>query len=374
MSAPVRVLQVFAALDSGGVSNFVMNLYRETDTERIQFDFAVTAGEKALYDDEVLARGGRIFYFDTTQDVAVNLRRILREEGPFQAVHSHVFFYSGLVLAEARKAKVPVRIAHAHNAHTGEERSLPRLAYERGMQLLMRANATHLLGCSEKACRYVFGDRIMKDPRAVVLPDGIDCERFAFRPEVRQAVRREYGLDGKFVVGHVGHFNPAKNHEKILSVFREICRRREDAALLLVGDGALEQDVRNRVAELGLTDKVVFAGAHRDVERFYQAMDVFLFPSRYEGFGMAMIEAQASGLKCVASDVVPEETNADGRAVYLPLDAGDAAWADAVLRGERSAPEIALARVRRVFDVRAVSAQLMKLYLGNYHNATGTQT
>ena len=110
------------------------------------------------------------------------------------------------------------------------------------------------------------------------------------------------------------------------------------------------------------------------MERFYQAMDVFLFPSRYEGFGMAMIEAQASGLACVASDVVPEETNADGRAVYLPLDAGDAAWADAVLRGERSAPEDALARVRRVFDVRAVSAQLTKLYLGNYHNATGTQT
>ena len=330
MSVPIRVLQVFAALDSGGVSNFVMNLYREIDTTKIQFDFAITAGEKSLYDDEVLSRGGHIFYFDTTKDVTTNLRRILREEGPFQVVHSHVFFYSGLVLAEAKKAKVPIRIAHAHNAHTGESRSVPRIVYERGMQMLIRANATHMLGCSEKACRYVFGDKIMKDPRAAVMPDGIDCDRFAFKPDVRETVRKEYGLEGKFVIGHVGHFNPAKNHEKILSVFAEVCRRRDDAALLLVGDGELEQDVRNRTAELGLTDKVVFAGAHKDVEKFYQAMDVFLFPSRYEGFGMAMIEAQCSGLKCVASDVVPEETNADGRTIYLKLTDSDEMWADQI--------------------------------------------
>lgn len=340
MSAPIRVLQVFAALDSGGVSNFVMNLYREIDTEKIQFDFAMTAGEKTLYDDEVLSRGGRIFYFDTTKDVTTNLRRILREEGPFQVVHSHVFFYSGQVLAEAKKAKVPIRIAHAHNAHTGESRSVPRIAYERGMQMLIRANATHMLGCSEKACRYVFGDKIMKDPRAAVMPDGIDCERFAFNPQVREQVRKEYGLEGKFVVGHVGHFNPAKNHEKILSVFAEVCRRRDDAALLLVGDGELEQDVRKRADELGLTDRVVFAGSHRDVERFYQAMDVFLFPSRYEGFGMAMIEAQTCGLACVASDVVPEETNADGRAVYLPLAAKDDAWADEIDRASERDPSV----------------------------------
>lgn len=330
MSAPIRVLQVFAALDSGGVSNFVMNLYREIDTEKIQFDFAMTAGEKTLYDDEVLSRGGRIFYFDTTKDVTTNLRRILREEGPFQVVHSHVFFYSGLVLAEAKKAKVPIRIAHAHNAHTGESRSVPRIAYERGMQMLIRANATHMLGCSEKACRYVFGDKIMKDPRAAVMPDGIDCDRFAFNPEVREQVRQEYGLDGKFVVGHVGHFNPAKNHEKILSVFAEVCRRRDDAALLLVGEGELEQNVRNRVEELGLTDKVVFAGAHRDVERFYQAMDVFLFPSRYEGFGMAMIEAQCSGLACVASDVVSQETAVTEDVKFLKLESSDSEWAKAL--------------------------------------------
>lgn len=364
MSEPIRVLQVFAALDSGGVSNFVMNLYREIDTTKIQFDFALTAGEKTLYDDEVLERGGRIFYCDTSKDVAMNLRRILREEGPFQVVHSHVFFYSGLVLAEAKKAKVPIRIAHAHNAHTGESRSVPRIAYERGMQMLIRSNATHMLGCSEKACRYVFGDKIMKDPRAAVMPDGIDCDRFAFNPKVREQVRKEYGLEEKYVIGHVGHFNPAKNHEKILSVFAEVCRRRDDAALLLVGDGELEQDVRNRTAELGLTDKVVFAGAHKDVERFYQAMDVFLFPSQYEGFGMAMIEAQASGLACVASDVVPEETSVIGSVEFYSLSVSDAEWAETVISftEDYRFREKAKETVANLFDAKLTTAKMASIY------------
>ena len=363
MSDPIRVLQVFAALDSGGVSNFVMNLYRKMDTDQIQFDFAMTAGEKSLYDDEVLSRGGRIFYFDPAEKLTDELRRVLREKGPFQVVHSHLFFYSGLALAEAKKAGVPVRIAHAHNAHTGESRSVPRIAYECGMQLLIRANATHMLGCSDKACRYVFGDKIMKDSRATVMPDGIDCDRFAFNPEVREQVRKEYSLDGKFVVGHVGHFNPAKNHEKILSVFAEVCRHRDDAALLLVGDGELEQAVRNRVTELNLTDRVVFAGAHKDVERFYQAMDVFLFPSRYEGFGMAMIEAQCSGLACVASDVVPEETNADGRAVYLPLTDSDDVWAEHLSASETSDRKKTGITVTDKFDMKSVCQQQTKIYL-----------
>ncbi len=363
MQQPYRILHVFAALDSGGVSSFVMNLYRAMGTDRIQFDFAITAGEKALYDEEVLRRGGRIFYIDTSGSIAANLRRILREEGPFYAVHSHVYFYSGLILREAGIAGVPVRIAHAHNAYTGEPRSLPRLFYERSMQALIRRYATHMLGCSEKACRHVFGDRIMTDPRAEVLPDGIDCKRFAYDPAVRASVRQAYGIEGSYVVGHVGHFNPAKNHSKILSVFSEVCRRRDDAVLLLVGDGEGEKAVREQADSLGLTDRVIYAGAHKDVERFYQAMDVFLFPSRYEGFGMAMIEAQLSGLACVASDVVPRETNADGRAVYLPLETEDAVWGELVASAQERDTS-SYERIAEQYDAARIADRMAAVYSG----------
>ena len=361
MKEPVRVLQIFSGLDSGGVSNFVMNLYREMDTDKIQFDFAITSGKREMYDDEVLARGGRIFYFDTSKSIRENVREILCEKGPFRAVHSHVFFYSGFLLAEAKKAGVPVRIAHAHNAHTGESRSILRRSYEWGMQVMIRRYATHLLGCSEKACRYVFGNTVKGDSRMEVILDGIDCERFAFNPEIREQTRKEYGLEGMFVVGHVGHFNPAKNHRKILSVFSRICSLRSDAALLLVGDGELELDVHTYSEELGIAHQVIFAGAHKDVERFYQAMDVFLFPSRYEGFGMAMIEAQTNGLCCIASDVVPEDTNVDGRTMYLPLETDDTMWAFRVMNAPGRSTE-AFESIRSRFGVGQVASKMTLIY------------
>ena len=362
MKEIIRVLHVFYGLDSGGVSNYVMNLYRNINTDRIQFDFAMTSGKKALFDDEVIARGGRVFYFESQSRLAEGFRKILHENGPFDAVHSHLFFYSGLILREAKHAGIPIRIAHAHNAYTGEARSVSRALYEKGMQLLIRMNATHMLGCSQKACRYVFGEKSMRDKRTRVVPDGIDCERFAFSPEIREQVRKDYGLSGKYVVGHVGHFNPAKNHEKILEVFRELCQLRDDAVLLLVGDGELEEQVKERVNELGLADRVIFAGAHRDVERFYQAMDVFLFPSRYEGFGMAMIEAQTGGLLCVASDVVPRETNVSGRCVYLPLEEGARAWAQHLVDAERNSSETALRVVKQSFDIKEMATDMIKVY------------
>lgn len=163
------------------------------------------------------------------------------------------------------------------------------------------------------------------------------------------------------MVGHVGHFNPAKNHEKLLSVFQEVSRSRENASLLLVGDGELEEDVRKRTESMGLTDRVVFAGAHKDVERYYQAMDVFLFPSRYEGFGMAMVEAQTSGLACVASSVVPDETNVDGRAVYLPLEEEDAVWAKAVLEAPPRSTE-AFDRICRKYQASEVVKDMAEIY------------
>ena len=363
MSEPIRVLHVFAALDSGGVANFVMNTYRRIDREKIQYNFAITGGEKSLLDEEAEALGARLFYFDTSKSLTDNLKDVLKNDGPFAVVHSHVFFYSGLVVREAKLFGVPVRIAHAHNAHTGESTSLPRKVYEAMMRRLIKSNSTIMMGCSEKACRYVFGEDCMSDSRTVVMPDGIDCERFAFDENARKKVRAEYGLDSSFVVGHVGHFNPAKNHEKILSVFASLVKQREDAKLFLVGDGELEADVRLKTEELGLSDKVVFAGAHRDVENMYQAMDVFLFPSRYEGFGMAMIEAQANGLACVASDVVPEDTNADGRAVYISLEETDDTWADALKAAARRSPDYA-GTVDEHFGINKTVKMLEEIYLG----------
>lgn len=359
MSEPIRVLHFLEELDVGGVENFIMNVYRHIDRNKVQFDFALSSGRKMYYDDEVLKMGGHIYYFDNAKSIPQNLMYIFKNKGPFAAVHSHMFFYSGIVVTLARLCRIRVRIAHAHNAHTGESRSFFRRCYESAMKALMRFNASDRVGCSRKACDYVFG----KSKRTIVIPDGIDCNRFAYCESMRERIRDEYGLNEKVVIGHVGHFTEAKNHKKVLSVFNECVKRNENAALLLVGNGELEEDVRKMVAGYGLEKQVVFAGAHKDVENMYQAMDVFLFPSKYEGFGMAMIEAQANGLACIASDVVPEDTNADGRAVYLPLSASDEVWGEAVLNcGARNNSE-GYETVKNNFDICEVSNRMSGIYL-----------
>ena len=275
MSLPARVLHVFDTLDSGGVSNFVMNAYRNIDRSQIQFDFAITSGNASVYDSEAEQLGGRIFYFDQSKTLIANLRRVIREQGPFAAIHSHVFFYSGLVLQAAKIEGIPIRIAHAHNAFTGEKRSAARGIYENSMRLLIRRNATNMLGCSRKACDYVFG----KGKTATqVVPNGIDCKRFAFDIGTREKVRAEYGLTGKTVIGHIGRFLPAKNHSFILDVFQEMKKELSDGALLLVGDGPDLDAVKAKAAGLGLGRDVIFAGARKDVEIMYQAMDLFFFP------------------------------------------------------------------------------------------------
>lgn len=359
MTPPIRILHVFGALDSGGVSNFVMNTYRSIDKTLVQYDFALTQGA-SLMDEEAKSLGARLFYCDPSKSLIDNLDQIIEEKGPFEGIHSHMYFYTGLILRCAKKHSIPIRIAHAHNAYTGEPGSASRRMYESFMRYLIRSSATVMLGCSEKACRYVYGDSSMKDPRVCVLPDGIDCDRFSFNESKRQEIRERYGLNGRYVVGHVGHFNPAKNHEKILEVFCEVIKRNTNAALLLVGDGELESKIRKKVNDLGLDEDVVFAGAHTNVEDFYQAMDVFLFPSRYEGFGMAMIEAQANGLPCVASDIVPTETNATGKAVFLSLNACASVWAEALLEKSR---DVSCAEfVRSKYGIKEVSNKLLTVY------------
>lgn len=360
MREPLHILHVLGALDSGGVSNFVMNTYRSIDRTRVQYDFALTQGP-ALMDEEAKSMGARLYYFDSSKSIIENLDEILGEKGPFDGVHSHLFFYSGLVLQCAKKHDVPIRVAHAHNAHTGESSSIFRRSYENYMRYLIQSKATMMLGCSEKACRYVYGNRRMKDSRVCVLPDGIDCDRFSFDESKRNEIRNRFGLEDRFVVGHVGHFNPAKNHEKIIEVFHEVKKRNKKAALLLVGDGELETRIREKVNDLGLDKDVVFAGAHTNVEDYYQAMDVFLFPSRYEGFGMAMIEAQANGLSCVASDVVPIETNATGKVIFLSLNACASVWAKALLEKNRDVSCAELVRCK--YDIHEVTDKLLSVYL-----------
>jgi len=365
MSEPIRVLHVFGALNPGGVETLVMNIYRIIDREKIQFDFALTQGKKSLLDEEVLSLGGRCFYFDQSKSIAENLSQLLRERGPFAAVHSHVYFYSGDVLRIAGKHGVPVRIAHAHNTSFGQKYTLKRRVYEWLMRRWILRYATDLMGCSTDACEFVFGKGIMGDKRCHVFYNAFDVAAFVFNKEKADKIKKQYGIEGKFVVGHVGRFETQKNHTQLVEQFAAIRKSRPDSVLLCVGRGSLMDDTRKKCEALGISEAVIFAGAQIDTPSYYSAMDVFLFPSLYEGLGSVLIEAQAAGLFCVTTkDLVPEEINVTGRAAFVPLDAPPEQWADAVLSApERYKTSSGNKVVKAKYDIRRGAKILCDIYL-----------
>ena len=365
MSMPIRVLHIFGALNPGGVETFVMNLYRCIDREKVQFDFALTEGKKSFFDEEVLSLGGRIFYFDISKNIMQNLSRIFEHEGPFDAIHSHVYFYSGAVLQNAERHGVPVRIAHAHNTSFGQKYTLKRRGYEWLMRKLILKHATHMFGCSVDACEFVFGDGIMNDPRSLVVHNGFDVEAYKYDPDKRSAIRAKYGIrENQLVVGHVGRFEEQKNHKQLIEQFATIYKKEPNAVLLMVGRGSLMDSIKEKCTKLGVVDHCIFAGAQKDTSSYYSAMDVFLFPSLYEGLGSVLIEAQANGLHVITSKtVVPCDIDVTGNAVFVPLEASGDVWADAVLKMKtRADSKTANDEVAKLYKIQIISTFLLKVY------------
>ena len=364
MSEPVRVLHIFGALNPGGVETFVMNLYRCIDRKKVQFDFALTEGKKSLFDEEVLSLGGRIFYFDTSKSMMQNLTRIFNHEGPFAAMHSHVYFYSGVVLQNAHCHGVPVRIAHAHNTSFGQVYTVKRRTYEWLMRKLILKHATHMFGCSVDACEFVFGLGCMADPRCRVVHNGFDVEAYRFDPEKRAETRARYGIrDDQFVVGHVGRFEDQKNHTQLVEQFVAIHKKDPKSVLLMVGRGSLMDSIKVKCEKLGIINSCIFAGAQKDTPSYYCAMDVFLFPSLYEGLGTVLIEAQANGLHVVTSKtVVPWDIDVTGHASFVPLEADGAVWADIVLKTSRETDGASNLVVSQSYDMHQIAKELLKTY------------
>ena len=361
---PIRVLHFTEGLYPGGVETLIMNIYRHIDTSKIQFDFALIGGAKGFYDKEVLERGGRIYYFDQRKSVFRNIYEVIKTQGPFHAVHSHMYFFSGAILLIAKQLRIPVRIAHAHNTYFGQKYTLKRKAYERIMRTLILKNATHMFGCSSDACKFVFGDSIMDDSRCNVLYNGFDVGAFRYDETKRTDTREKYSLTENLVVGHVGRFEDQKNHVQLIDIFSAIHKKRPDARLLMVGQGINMDSIKEKCKKLGILDAVVFAGAQKDTPSYYSAMDVFLFPSLYEGLGSVLIEAQANGLRCVTSkDTVPDDVNITGGVRFVSLEESPEVWADAVLeQTERQDCCCTNRLVKEKYDIQITASTLASIY------------
>lgn len=353
----IRVLHIVTYMGRGGLETMIMNYYRHMDRSRVQFDFLVHREFEADYEAEILELGGRIYRLPPMNPFSPGylgkLIAFFREHREYRIVHCHLDCMAGVPLKAAKTVGVPVRIAHAHSSsQTKDSKYLLKLVFKH----VIRRYATDLLACSRAAGEWMFGADDF-----LVMNNAIDAAQYAHCPETAARVREELGIPSDaLVAGHVGRFDPPKNHEFLLRVFEKLP---ENTRLILVGDGQLRQAAEKQAAELEIADRVIFTGIRGDVPRLLQAMDVFVFPSIYEGLGVAAIEAQAAGLPCLISERVPIECKKTDLVRQIPLSAGEESWAEAVLEASQMPRTDAAARIREAgFDIVSNARWLREFY------------
>jgi glycosyltransferase involved in cell wall biosynthesis len=358
-------------MDPGGVETLLMNVYRHIDRNRVQFDFAVHSTEGSYYDSEIRSLGGRVFPLPepaALPQYVWRLRRLLHRQGPFAAVHSHVYSFSGLALHVARRGGIPLRIAHSHTTSDGKPDRSGRAAYRRLMHMLILRNATHLFACSQPAATALYGHHSLADPRATILPNAIDLSPYRSLPTDKEMLRQELTLPaGNPLLGHIGSFRRPKNHAFLIELMALLVAREPCAQLLLVGDGPLRGEVEQLAYEKGIRDHVHFLGLRSDVPRILGSLDLFLFPSLHEGLGIVLIEAQAAGIPCLVSHAVPSAANLSlGLVRTASLKQGPGEWLDLVA-GQLALspvpwPEREAALRRAGYDIEELARRLLGVY------------
>jgi glycosyltransferase involved in cell wall biosynthesis len=367
---PCRILHVIMRMDRGGIETSLMQFLRTIDRRRYQMDFLALNQQPGAQDDDVRALGSRIIVAPDPRKpwrLARQFGRILREYGPYDVIHSHVHFYGGHVLRLAARHGVPLRIAHSRSdTRVAEQgRGWPRRAYIWLMRRWIRQYANVRVAVSRGAAEDLFESG---ETDCQIIPSGRNFSAYITAPG-RAAVRRELRLPAEaLVLGHVGRFYWRKNHAFIISVTAKLVEREPRAHLLLVGDGPEQGAIETLVRSEGLAEHVTFAGDREDVPRLIRgAMDAFVFPSRFEGLPIAVVEAQAAGLPCVIATTIPEKVDVVPELIHrLPLNAPAELWAERVFQAAaapRPSQEEALRAVcASDFDIQRSAARLLEIY------------
>lgn len=357
---PIRVAQMLARMDYGGIEMVVMNYYRHIDRSKIQFDFIVFEGSELPQRKEIEELGGRVFEVPSLKHPFAYSNAIFKlfEKNKYDIVHANMNTLSVFPLRMAKKAGVPVRICHNHStAGPGETK---KNILKNILRHFSKIYPTELFACSEYAGKWLYGDKASFR----VIKNAIDIDRFKYNEKTRADVRRKLGIEDKLVLGHVGRFELQKNHDFLLDIFHSVHQINPKTALLLIGEGELEDKMKKKADELGLKDSVFFLGTMNDCAPYYQAMDAFALPSLYEGLGMVAIEAQAAGLPCFLSDRVPKETAITDSVYTLSLEQTLDEWAEFILekvtKNKRKDESV---KIREAgYDIELEAEKLMGIY------------
>lgn len=365
----IRILQIVNKMDRAGLETMLMNYYRNIDRDQVQFDFLSHRTTSGDYDEEIQTLGGKIYqaprlYPQNYARYYSYMKSFFMEHPEYKIVHSHIDAMSAFPLAAAKRAQIPVRIAHSHNTSIDKNYKFPIkwTAKER-----LPALATDFFACSKEAACFLFGEKIYKAGSFTLMKNAIPVRSFSFNECVRGRVRKELNLKNSFTVGHIGRFTYQKNQSYLIDVFNELCKVCSDSVLLLIGDGEDRAKIYNKAIRLGLNSKVRFLGIRSDVPDLLQAMDVFVLPSHYEGMPVVGLEAQAADLPCAFSDAVSKEVQILGQCQFISLHCSPKEWAEKILSVHQTSRIDRVQEFRNAqFEIHEQTKKLQEFYLNRY--------
>lgn len=365
MDYPIRVLVLDTVMDRGGAEAMMMNYLRYMDRTKVQLDFMVNRDYKADYEDEIKELGGRIYrmcpmYPKNFIKYKKQIREFLKEHQEYKIIHSNLEERSYFALKEAKKLNIPVRISHSHNAPKGFNLKTIVRYYFRAR---LTPQVTHMFTCGIEAGDWLYGKKNRE--KFIMQNNAIDAKSYEYNEEMERKIKKEFHLEGKFVIGHVGRFFPQKNHSFLIDVFKEVYKKDKTAVLILVGRGELKEEIENKVRLLGLEEAVRFTGVRSDVNNIMQSFDLFLLPSLFEGFPVTMVEAQAAGLKCIISDKVPKQCDITGNVEVVSLEESPEKWAEKILKYKDSYKKESMYKkiVQANFDIKENALWMENFYI-----------
>lgn len=318
-----------------------MNYYRNMDRTKIQCDFICDEDSTNIPYEEIEELGGKVIICPPYQKVFAYQKFLIKlfKEKKYDIVHSNINALSVFPLRAAKKAGVPIRIAHSHS--TSNPKEWKKTLIKNMLRPFSKKYANVYFACSELAGRWLFGNKTFDEGKVTIINNAIDVEKFVYNEDIRKKVRNELKEkckseinDDTLIVGHIGRFVKQKNHEFLIDIFNEIHKRKENSVLMLVGQGPLQKEIEEKVNNLGLQDCVLFLGQRNDANELYQAMDVLVLPSLYEGLGMVLIEAQYAGLNCYCSETVPKEAYISNLLTKITLSESSSKWAEKIIDGQ----------------------------------------
>ena len=368
---PIRVASVIGRYIGGGVEAVTINYYKNIDKNKVQFDFICDEDSTNIPYEEIERMGGKVIIIPSYSKpfkYHKALKRVLKE-GNYKIIHSNINTLSVFSLFAAKCAGVPVRIAHSHSTTNKKEKK--KNLMKQVLRPFSKVFATDYMCCSELAGRWLFGNKEYDKGNVYLLNNAIDLDKFKYNESLRKKKRKELGIkDDTLVIGHIGRFVAQKNHDFLIDIFNEIHKKNNNSILLLAGQGPLMEDIKNKVKELNLEDSVKFLGQRNDANELYQAFDVFLLPSLYEGLPVVGVEAQAAGLLCYLSDDMTKETKVLDITKFMSLNNTPEEWADNILDDVKKYKRIDTSKemTAKNFNIKEEAKKLEEYYLNLYNN------